>query len=103
MKQKTAKYGVYHTVYQITNKLCGAHTVQNIPVKDKEGNALKTEKEQLIRWAEHFNELLNRPEPPKLPNFNLTNIQYLNIMIEDIARDELEAALKTEKQQSQWM
>ena len=63
-----AKHGDYRTVYQITNKLCRAHTAQNIPVKDKEGNALKTEKEQLIRWAEHFNELLNRPEPNKLTN-----------------------------------
>ena len=62
------------------------------PVKDKEGNTLKTEKEQLIRWAEHFNELLNRPEPNKLPNFDLTYIQNLNI-----TRDELEAALKTVK------
>ena len=43
------KHGDHCTVYQITNKLCGAHTAQNIPVKDKEGNALNTEKEQLIR------------------------------------------------------
>ena len=42
------KHGDYRTVYQITNKLCGAHMAQNIPIKDKEGNALKTEKEQLV-------------------------------------------------------
>ena len=83
-------------MYQITNKLCGAHVAQNIPVKDKEGK-LKTDKKQLIRWAEHFNELLNRPEPNKLPNFDLTNIQNLNIVSEDITRDESEAALKTVK------
>ena len=46
--EHAAKHGDYRTVYQITNKLCGAHTTQNIPVKDKEGNAPKTEKEQLI-------------------------------------------------------
>ena len=46
----------------------------------------------------------NRPEPNKLPNFDLTNIQNLNIVTEDITRDKLEAALKTvEKKQSQWM
>ena len=100
--ENAAKHGDYCTVYQITNKLCGAHAAQNIPVKDKEGNVLKTEKEQLIRWAEHFNELLNRPESNKLPNFDLTNIQNLNIITEDITRDELEAALKTEKQHSLW-
>ena len=95
--ENAVKHGDYRTVYQITNKLCGAHTTQDIPVKDKEGNTLKTEKEQLIRWAEHFNELLNRPEPNKLPNFDLANIQNLNIITEDITRDELEAALKTVK------
>ena len=46
--ENAAKHGEYRTVHQIINKLCGAHTAQNIPVKDKEGNALKTEKEQLI-------------------------------------------------------
>jgi len=69
----------------------------NIPVKEKQGNALKTKKEQKIRWAEHFNELLNKPEPNKLPNIDLTNIQNLNIITEDITRDEFEAALKTVK------
>ena len=44
-----------------------------------------------------FNEFLNRPEPNKLPNFDLTNIQNLNTITEDITRDELEAALKTVK------
>ena len=92
--ENAAKHGYYSTVYQITNKLCGVHTAQNIPVKDKEGVVLKTEKEQLIRWAEHFNELLNRPEPNKLPNFDLTNIQNLNIITEDITRDELEKTLQ---------
>ena len=70
---------------------------QNIPVMDKKGNALKTEKKQQIWWAEHFNELLNRPEPNKLPNFDLKNIQNLNIITEDITRVEFEAALKTVK------
>ena len=96
--ENAAKHGDYCTVYQNTNKLCGgAHMAQNIPVKDKEGNVLKTEKEQLIRWAEQFNELLNRPEPNKHPNFDLTNIQNLNIITEDITRDELEAVLKNVK------
>ena len=40
---------------------------------------------------------MNRPEPNKFPNFDLTNIQNLNIIAEDITRDELEAALKTAK------
>ena len=46
--ENAAKHGDYRTVYQITNKLRGAHMAQNIPVKDKESTALKTEKEQQI-------------------------------------------------------
>ena len=71
------------------------HTSKGL--KDKEGVVLKTEKEQLIRWAEHFNELLNKPELNKLPNFDLTNVHNLNIVPEGLTRDELEAALKTVK------
>ena len=42
--ENAAKLGDYHTVYQITNKLCGVYMPQNIPVKDKEGNALTTKR-----------------------------------------------------------
>ena len=94
--ENAAKHGDFF-VLCTRSQISYVHTAQNIPVKDKEGNALKTEKEQLIRWAEHFNGLLNRPEPNKLPNFDLTNIQNLNIITEGITRDELEAALKTVK------
>jgi len=32
-------------------------------VNDKQGNPLTKEKEQEIRWNEHFQEMLNRPPP----------------------------------------
>ena len=37
-----------------------------MPVKDKNGNLLTTEKEQEARWAEHFQEILNRPPPDQI-------------------------------------
>lgn len=34
-----------------------------MPVKDKQGNPITSEKEQDERCREHFEEVLNRPEP----------------------------------------
>ena len=39
--ENAIKHGDYRTVYQITNKLCGAHTAQNIPVTAKKAMLLK--------------------------------------------------------------
>ena len=37
-----------------------------MPVKDKQGNLITSEREQDERWREHFEEVLNRPEPIEL-------------------------------------
>ena len=37
------------------------------PVKDKDGKPLVGEEQQMERWAEHFEELLNRPPPLNPP------------------------------------
>ena len=34
-----------------------------MPVKDKQGKVLTTEREQAARWVQHFEEVLNRPDP----------------------------------------
>ncbi|XP_035772278.1 uncharacterized protein LOC118456011 [Neolamprologus brichardi] len=38
-------------------------TNANVPVKDKNGKLLLAQEEQNKRWAEHFQETLNQPEP----------------------------------------
>lgn len=38
------------------------------PLKDKEGKSIVDRAGQLKRWAEHFEELLNRPTPPDIPD-----------------------------------
>ena len=38
-------------------------------VMDKDGKLLTTEKEQERRWTEHFNEVLNRPDPQHPADF----------------------------------
>ncbi|PFX30003.1 Transposon TX1 uncharacterized 149 kDa protein [Stylophora pistillata] len=54
-------------LYDTTRKLAGKFQQTSSQVKDKEGNILTREDEQLKRWAQYFNDLLNRPPPPELP------------------------------------
>ena len=46
-------------------------------MKTKEGRGLTTEKEQKERWTQHFQEVLNRPEPeePAEPEPAVTNLE----------------------------
>ena len=50
-------------LYRITKQMAGKKCSYDAPVKDKSGKVLTTEDSQLKRWAEHFREVLNRPEP----------------------------------------
>ena len=58
-----ASRGELSTVYKITKQLCGKNSNPSLPVKDKHGNNIATEREQTARWVEQFREVLNRPEP----------------------------------------
>ena len=55
-------------VYDTTRLLSGQKTVQRKPVKDKNGAVLTRTEDQLNRWKEHFQEVLNRPAPEKPPD-----------------------------------
>uniref|UniRef100_A0A3B1KAX6 Endonuclease/exonuclease/phosphatase domain-containing protein n=1 Tax=Astyanax mexicanus TaxID=7994 RepID=A0A3B1KAX6_ASTMX len=58
-----AARGELSTIHKITKQLSGKYTSQSAPVKDKQGNILTTESDQILRWVEHFREVLNCPEP----------------------------------------
>lgn len=49
----------------VTTKLSNKFQQTSKPVKDKNENPLATTDEQLKRWLEHFEELLNRTAPEK--------------------------------------
>ena len=53
-------------LYEITRTLSGKNTVPSRPVKDKNGETITDEAKERARWAEHFQEILNRP-PPQVP------------------------------------
>ena len=54
-------------LYDITKKLSQKQGQADRPVKDKDGKPLVGEEQQMERWAEHFEELLNRPPPLNPP------------------------------------
>jgi hypothetical protein len=50
-------------LFQISKDLGRKNFSSKEQVRKKDGQAAVTEKEQLQRWAEHFEEVLNREEP----------------------------------------
>ena len=50
-------------LYRITRDLSGKFQRECDAVKDKDGKRITIENKQLQRWAEHFREVLNRPDP----------------------------------------
>ena len=46
-------------------------TTQKLPISDIDGKSLKTPEEQAKRFKEHFNTILNCPEPCK----NMINVK----------------------------
>ena len=53
-------------LYQITRKLYGKRRNTNMPVRDKHGKLITSEQQIQKRWNEHFEEVLNRPEPTEV-------------------------------------
>ena len=66
--EQAAGSGNLKQLYDTTRKLSGKYSKSERPVKDKEGKTIMAEEEQLNRWAEHFEELLNRPSPLNPPD-----------------------------------
>ena len=49
--------------YETTRKLSGKKRKNDILVIDKNSRTLTRQEDLLKRWAEHFEQLLNRPSP----------------------------------------
>ena len=55
--------GDIKSLYNTTRQLSGRPPITNSPVKDSNGKVISKNEEQLKRWKEHFQEVLNRPPP----------------------------------------
>ncbi|KAL1267682.1 hypothetical protein QQF64_033045 [Cirrhinus molitorella] len=77
--EKAAAFGNLGAVYKISRQLCGNHTIQNTLIRDKKGNICSSEHEQAARWVQHFQEVLNHPEPDQPANITTSdNILDIN-------------------------
>jgi len=94
--QEAAQHGNMRTLYDIKKKLAGDYGKGGErPVKDKNGKILSNLEEQKTRWAEHFNEILNRPPPNETFEFNqIEEIDELPILMTSIDQIEAKNALE---------
>jgi hypothetical protein len=67
-----------------------------MPIKEKDGNPLTTTEEQQLRWAEHFEQLLNRTAPNIPPNRPPAETE-LTMTSEEPRKTEILKAIKTLK------
>ena len=93
--EEAASKGDLKTLYATTRLLSGRRTNPNKPVRDKEGKLLTNIDEQLVRWKEHFQEVLNRPPPCNRPE--LEPGTPLNVNTGEITKTEIRKALKSLK------
>ena len=65
--EQAAQKGNMKELYDTTRKLAGKYMRPERPIKDKNGLIITDSDQQLKRWAEHFEELLNQPPPINPP------------------------------------
>ena len=93
--ETAANKGHMKTVYEITrvigNEKKGTTTTT---IKDKDGKILSSIEERKKRWKEHFEEILNRPQPenPIVVVNEGNEIKEINIGL--ISKDEISKAMK---------
>ena len=75
----------------LTKKLAGKKSSTSKPIKDKHGNTLTKQEEQLRRWGEYFEELLNRPPP--IPEAEL----MLDVNTTKPNKEEIAKAIRNQK------
>ena len=79
-------------LYDTKRKLAGKYKQADRPIKDKKGDVLTSDGDQLKRWREHVEELLNRPaqeNPPDIPPAE----QVLQVNCERPSKAEIEKAI----------
>jgi hypothetical protein len=67
-----------------------------MPIKDKNNNILTTEREQYLRWKEHFQEDLNRKDPDELAIIPEASVD-LEIDTDPPSKLEIQKAIKSLK------
>ena len=84
------------TLYKITKVLSGKYSSCNQPVKDVSGKVIPGESERTKRWKEHFESVLNRPDPDREPDIPASD-EPLEINTDPPTIDEVKIAIKRMK------
>ena len=83
-------------LYRINKMSNNGFKSNDVPVKDRGGNVLSKEAEKFARWKEHFERILNRPEPEQVVEIALA-AEDLDICIDPPTMEEVKAAIKAVK------
>ena len=83
-------------LYELIRKLAGKKSSAPKPIKDKHGNTLTKQEDQLKRWGEYFEELLNRP-PPQGPIAIPEAELMLDVNTEKPSMEEIAKAIQKQK------
>ena len=97
MLAKEAEDAAYHgnmqDLFATIKKLSWKLNKSERPVKDKDGKNIPSEEQQRSRWKEHFEELLNRPEPRNPPDIQPADHDLL-IDCNTPTKEEIRTAIK---------
>ncbi len=71
------------------------------PVRDKNGNVCTSEREQAARWVQHFQEVVDLPEPEQPANIITTeDALEINTSLPDF--DEVRTAILMQRNNKTW-
>ena len=84
------------TLYRITKTLSERYITNYVPVKDKEDNIIFSEADKITQWKEHFQTILNRPEPCIIADIPAAQ-EDLDINIDAPTMEGVKAAIKEMK------
>ena len=91
--EEAAGKGDSKTLYKIVKELSGKVT-QRVPIRDANGNSLRTHEEQTRRWKEHFSAVLNCQEPETIHDFSLdTPLQTMDANLREITEEEVKRSI----------
>ena len=93
--EDAAKAGDSKTLYRIVKDLSG-NVTQNPPIRLANGSSTRTFDEQMKRWTEHFQSILNCPEPTILHDFSAdeeTKLHILDINMKPFTEAEVSTAI----------
>ena len=80
-------------MYRTTKQICGGQLRGKAPICDKQGALLTTNKDQEKRWAEHFQEVVNK-EAPEESAVTRDAKEDLDISTEPPTKEEIIAAIR---------